>query len=420
MTNSSLTKHRDSHLALVKWFWGGFIAILLIGVLIALFATIRGGKQWVEATLEQANELPKSWTEVIQVTLSGEEAVYIDRTSVSHIQAKTQAWIERQRNEAQNRLLAALDQETEVIFQGALRQIPRFADWYYSLKGEYARLFYAAFDNLPDHLAQQLKQFVFQPAGTADAIDAMVNSMDAQLAAQLRQGALGLQDLLTHLVRSHRLGHDKINVHLNGQWALGDQLTERLETYVSLTPQDIARQGMATSTGVAVSAATLKKLGAMTVAKTSAKLANLKAMGALASVASKLGLKSAAKAGALSSAGTGAASGAALCAITVAGAPLAPGCALVGGAITGLAAWLLVDKAVLETEELLHRETLEEELRQALTTLRDDLRTSLKARYVGAVNTGFNYLRNGSNYPLRPTTITPTKNFVPSRAAPQG
>ena len=418
MTDYHLADRRSTGRAIGKWFWGGFIAILVVGVLLAVFATIRGGKQWIEAKLGESDELPISWTEVIQVTLSGGEAVYVERNSLPHIQSETWAWIGQRTNQMQHRFSMMLDHETKAIFQAASLNVPAFADWYYSLTGEYTRLFYAAFGNLPEYLSEQLNQLVFQPSGTADAIDRLAGTMDARLKEQLQNAAFDMQNMLVRLVRAHQVAKDEVNVRIEGEWTLGTQLAERMEAYVSLTPQDIARQGLATSAGVAASAVTAKKLGAVTVAKVSTKIAGMQSLGALTTVAAKLGLKSAAKAGgALGSAGTGAASGAALCAGTVAGAPLAPGCALVGGAVTGLAAWLLVDKAVLETEELLNREALEDELRQALLAQREELHTTLKTRYEHAVQAGFKQLRDDFDNNVRPTVTPPRKDFVPAKAA---
>lgn len=411
-------KARVSGRSMARWFWGGFITILLVAVLLALFATIRGGKQWLENTLVHDDSLPETWTEVIQVTLSGGEAVYIDRASLPAIRTQTQTWIEHRAERVQEELLAPLDSETDIIFQRACAQVPVFADWYYSLAGEYARLFYAAFGNLPDYISKQLQLHVFQPAGTAEAIDGLTAGLDASLAEKFNLAALDLQGLLMRLIREHQVNADEVNIQVGGQWALATQLAERLETYVSLGPQDIVRQGVATSAGVAASAVTMKKLGAATVSKVSAKFAAKPSLGALATAATKLGLKSATKAGGtLAGAGTGATTGAALCAGTVAGAPLAPGCALVGGALTGLATWVLVDKAVLETEELLNRETFEEELREALETQRRELITVLKERYTGAIQSSFEQIRQDFDKQVRPANTTPKKDFVPAQAA---
>ncbi len=420
MSESDLNRGNKPRHPMSRWFWGGFFAILLVGVLIAVFASIRGGKQWVETTLGETEEMPQAWTEVIQVILSGEEAVYLDKASVPRIQSQAQAWIKRRQDQAQHRLMQTLDHQSQAIFREATLRLPIFADWYYSLTGEYARLFYAAFGNLPDYLSQRFNQLVFEPAGTAEAIDHLVGNLDARLVEQLHHAARDFHGLLADLVRAHRLTEDQVNIRLEGQWALGTQLAEHLETTLALTPQDIARQGIATSAGAAVSAATVKKLGAVTVAKASTKIASKPSLWALGSVASKLGLKTLAKAGGtLGSAGTGAASGAVLCAGTVVGAPLATGCALIGGAVTGLATWLLVDKAVLETEELLSRETFEAELRQALVAQGDELNMALKSRYENVLQAGFNQLRYDFNSKIRPTNTAPKKDFVPAEAAQQ-
>ena len=59
------------------------------------------------------------------------------------------------------------------IFAAADKQVPVFADWYYSLTGEYVRLINAAFGDLSAFLAEKLDELVFAPAGTAQAIDAL-------------------------------------------------------------------------------------------------------------------------------------------------------------------------------------------------------------------------------------------------------
>lgn len=410
---------RPNH-SLSNWFWGGFIAFLLTGALIATFATIRGGKQWMATTLGNAHDLPKNWTEAIQVTLSGGETVFINATSVPHIEARTQAWLKHQSREMQNRWIATINRETQTIYQQASSKVPAFADWYYSLWGEYARLFYAAFANLPDYLSQQLQQQVFQPAGTTEAIDALTRRLDTRLTRQLHANAADFTKLLTTLVRSQSLVQNEITLDLRGQWALGNQLTDLLNHYASMSPEDFARQGAAISAGATVSAVALKKLGAMTVAKSSTKLMATKSLDALAPLAVKLGLKTAAKTGgSLGGASAGAVSGAALCTASIGGAPLAPGCALLGGAATGIATWLLVDKTVLEAQEFLNRDAFEHELHQTLAEMRDELRTTLEAHYTHLIQENFSRLRSSPRHSVRPIAPAkvPKKVFVPAWAS---
>lgn len=408
---------RDPEKNVSKWFWGGFITILLLGVLIALFSAIRGGKQWAESILVEAENQPESWVKVIRVTLSGGESIFIDSQSVVQIRERTQTWTEERFDQIKSELFSTLDNQTETIFENALKNIPAYTDWHYSLKGEYSRLLYAAFADLPTYLSEKLLEIVFQPAGTIQAIDELTKDMDNQLSSSVRLATLDLQSFLTQLVRSHQVESQNVQIDLDGQWTLGTQLAENLGDIITLKPQDFARQGLATSAGAAVSAATVKKLGATTVAKASSQLAGKSSFGALASMATKLGLKSAAKTGGtMAGAGTGAASGAALCTGTIAGAPLAPGCALIGGALMGLTTWMLVDKAVLETEELLNRDEFEQQLNHTLRIQRDELLATMKVRLENALQTSSAQIHGILDHQVRPLKTAPQKDFVPALA----
>jgi hypothetical protein len=397
-----------------QWFWSGFVAVVLVGLLITLFAAIRGGKQWVEARLGRS-ELPPAWTEVVRVTLSGGQTVYLESAALLRVRAQIRNRIEARRGEAQQILSEKLEAELNRVFVHASQGLPAFVDWYYSLAGEYTRLFHAAMGDLAAYLEQQVDELVFRPAGTTDAIDELAGELDRATAQELRRAARDVHEQIIELISGDRPALEHMEVRVSGEWDLGKQLGEHLEPYLSLGPTDIARQGLATSAGVAASAVVAKKLGSVTVAKVAAKIG---AKTSLASVAAKLGVKSAAKAGGtLGGVGAGAATGGAVCAGTVLGASIAPACALVGGAVTGLAVWLMVDKAAIEAEEYLHREDLERELKQTLAEQREDLHWALRRRCVDGVSAAFDGLLEGLESGMQPAPITPKKDFVPARAA---
>ncbi len=408
-----MTRSRTS---LSRWFWAGFLSILVAGVLALLFAGIRAGKQWADLALSQAKDLPPAVTEVIRVTLTGGDALYVAAEAVPKIQAETRAWLEHRRQALQEPLGEVVDRETERIFRAASDQVPVFADWYFSLSGEYARLFHAAVGDLPDHIAAQLQRLVFDPANTASALEAMAGLLDERITGGFRETVSGLEEVVSRFVREDAVSDETATIEVAGDWNLGGQFADLLTPYLTLTGEDLVRQGAATSAGAGLAAVTAKKLGAMTVAKASAKLAAGEGAGALAAGASKLGLKSAAKLGTLGGAGAGAASGATLCAATVVGAPLAPGCALIGGAITGVATWLLVDKAVLEAEELLGRDAFEEDLRAALEAQRDELRSELRDHYRRLTDQGLDRMAEELTQHLAPSRLSPEKTFIPARA----
>ncbi|MEA3275573.1 MAG: hypothetical protein U9Q81_09870 [Pseudomonadota bacterium] len=412
MSDSDTKPKRRS---LSRWFWGGFFSVLLVGLVVTLFAAIRGGGTWLQEQLGDS-ELPPVWTKAIRVTLAPGESVYLDAAALARTRAEVLAVLGRRRGEAEKQLTHAIDQGLERIFAETDKQVPVFADWYFSLTGEYMRLFNAAFGDLAAFLAERLDELVFVPADTAQGIDDLSSHLGEASVAQVADTISDVRGLLVDLVRQSGLPEAQIRV--TGEWDLSAQLTTHLQPYVALTPEDIARQGVAASAGAVAAAATAKKLGSAAVATAAAKLAAKPSVGAASVLAAKLGLKSAAKAGGtLGATGTGAAAGAVLCAGTVAGAPLSPACALVGGAVSGLTAWLLVDKAVIEADEYLNRDEFEVGLREALAEQRSALRNELETRYVGGAGAVLERLGEDFETQLAPRPIEPKKDFVPAQSA---
>ncbi len=377
------------------WFWGGFLLVLSSGLLLGLFAAIREGGQWAAQQVQRTQLLPPQWKPVIRLTLEGGEVAYLAPDVASGIRRQTGHWLAHREGGVRRTMDQELEQTLDPIFDRAMGLVPAFADWYYSLSGEYLRLFHAAAGDLPAYLGERLDELVFAPAGTAAALDAALVQLDGRLAGQLRGTAGELQALLRQLVSHTAVRGESGDLKIQASWDPGEGVARSVEPYLALGATDLGRQGLATGAGVAASAAVFKKLGANTVAKVGGALAAKQSAGVLAILGSKLGLKTALKGGVLAGAGAGAAGGAGLCAGSVVGAPLAPGCALAGGVITGAAAWVLVDKAVLETDELLHRDELERQMREALTDQREELKQTLSRHYRELAGQGFAAIGKG-------------------------
>ena len=113
---------------LPRWFWGGFIAVLLIGVLLAVFASIRGARQWATARLEATFGLPTELRRVIRVTLEGAPPLYLDQAALPGIQARAGAWLDGRREATESALVRVLDAEITAAFAAAEERIPDFAD----------------------------------------------------------------------------------------------------------------------------------------------------------------------------------------------------------------------------------------------------------------------------------------------------
>jgi len=397
-----------------NWIWAGFFIVLGMGVLLALFAGFRGAIQFAEHRAVVTEKLPPSVTAVIKVTLAGGQSVYIEPTAIEHIRTQTNDWIEARRGtEIPVTMLDTINRKVDAIFDAANQQVPAFADWYYSLSGEYVRIFHALAGNLPLYVEGKLEEVVFEPAGTHEAINALGKDLDDGLREQLQTTVISLQNYLTRLVREASVETTDSTIEIDAEWELGQQLAEQVATYMTPGHQDMLRQGVAVSAGVGLSAAAAKKIAATSAAKLSAKIATTEASGLFAVTASKLGAK------VLAGAGTGATTGATVCASSVVGAPASPACALVLGAGVGVGTWILVDMAVIEAEDLLHRETFENELRQALVDWRDELCEELRANYEHASNAAMDGLLAGLDSQLRPDPVSNNRDFIPAEAAAQ-
>lgn len=378
-----------------RWFWAGFLLCIAAGLVLALFAGVRGTAQWADRELEPSAQTPTVWSEVIQLTLHGGETLHLEPARLPLVQARTRAWIADREVEARLRLRRELAQVREDLLARTLEQVPRFADWHYSLRGEYARLLHAALGDLPHFMAERMLEHVFEPAGISASLEAWVADLDRGLERELREGALEANRLLARLAREQAAkATNTIELRVVESRALGAGLSAHLEPRLGPAPKDLARQGVAASAGAMAGAVAMKKLGLAT--------------------AGKLGLKAAS--GALAGSGGGAATGAALCGASLVAAPLVAGCALAGGIVAGIGTWVLVDKGVLEAEEHLRRAAFEAELREAIRTEFERLGSRLETHYLDALGAGFGQLRRGLDELLRPTGQTPGKTFVPARA----
>ncbi len=81
------------------WFWGGFVAVLLVGLILALFAGLRSAQRWAEAGLEQSSSVPRELKTAIAVTLSGGGSLYVAPESVPLIKGDMSKWIAGRRAE---------------------------------------------------------------------------------------------------------------------------------------------------------------------------------------------------------------------------------------------------------------------------------------------------------------------------------
>jgi hypothetical protein len=388
------------------WFWGGFFAVLILGLVLAGLAGLRAGSHWLEDRLGRAG-LPVPVRAAVKVTLAGGEALYLDPGQLAQLRAELQRDLAVQGEALAQRVREASTHAVATAFAPAYDRVPDFADWYYSLAGEYGRLWHALAGGVADYLAGRLEALVIEPSGLAQRLDELPAELSGLASEQTRALAAAFEGRLLERLRALASEPQPVRVEVSGEWDVAGVAAE-VGQAVALGPADFARQAAATSAGAATGAVLAKKLGAATVAKTGAKLAGS---------AAKVGLKSAAKMGVgAGSAASGAAAGAAFCTATVAGAPLAPACALLGGVATGVATWVLVDEAVLATDEYFNRAQFEEALRHSLAESQAELADAFAEQQLRVMDGVIDRLASGLDALVRPVPAPP-KDFVPVQAA---
>ena len=228
-------------------------------------------------------------------------------------------------------------------FEAVYAQIPTFLDFHYSVIGEYVELAAAA----SPLVTSRLEKMLVEDTELGPRMDAAVADIGAAADGQI-------QWLLSRL-----------RGRLQDGLQLGDQEVQELAELARLTHEDmlqrfgasaIALRGSgATVGGVAVGAALAKVLGP----KVAAKLA-VKAAGKVAIKASGAG------GAALTGAAFGTLCGPAVVICAPAGA--------IGGALAG---WVIVDKAIVETDEWFNRDEFEREIVSVLDAERLRIREEL-------------------------------------------
>ena len=346
-----------------RGFWLGFLGVILVLALGAGFALLKGGRQ---LATQAGSVAPVAVQKLLYVVLNGRRYV-VPEASREDLSLALREQLETEQQHQEQWLEAHIDSAVEAAFAPVHDRVGDFADWYYSLTGEYLRYAHAIGGDMSDYLREKLRETLFVPAALDANVDNMFDALNAEITARLKQSGGRLSENLALVLEAHarplRPGEPLIGDTLD----LDALLTGRL----AVTARDIDRQLFsalaATGTGVAVA----KGLGAVVMKKTLAKVAGTKTFGLAASLLGKLAAKTAVKGGGVLA---GAGSGAALC------APSGPG-AVVCGAVGGLIAWLVTDKMAIELDEALNRDEFEADIHAAIDAQQKALKAQLRQVY---------------------------------------
>lgn len=303
----------------------------------------------------------RDWTPAPQVSVQlGTEHYRVDAAGAESLEAFSRHYFSTGTAAARTALQDELNASVARAFDEVRGRLPEFADWYYSLGGEYSRLSMAALARLElaedGYVARRVAEILFPEAEWEAALARLSADATAGLQAQgdaLREG------WLAELAR--RLEPDRVPAPLNE-----DSTTPA----VAFRPAAFAAALQAQEEEIFAA-----RLGLSTVAAggVAARVAWQSAAARRAAVAGRAASGRIAGRG-LGRAGTAASGGLAACG---AAGPYALGCAVVAGAL----AWLATDWALLRVDEALHRETLLAALEHGLAEVEQQVQAAMLAAH---------------------------------------
>ena len=335
-----------------KGFWGTLITLLIIVGSIEMYGAL---------TLHQ--DLKQSLSQDLDKTQAEQNASKHNHETSEDISSM---WRTRLINEAFQSVAQeykAFNQNLRIQIKASFTQsrqkldqrVDDWADWYFSVIGEYARLGHLGAQalgksSLDEYMLEQLSERVFGPAEVFEDLQALNQKIQSQYAEQHRAVISHLQSFLARQQAESQTEKEKKLV--NSRFVYVKQLNH----VSTISPLALASK-LGALGGVKMG---LKYLGSRSavklvssgLAKGGAKVAagGLAKGGGkvLAGGAAKVGVKAGIKAGAHGSSLASGVSATVLCAPLGLIAPLC-------GVTAGVATWFAVDKAVVEIDEMLNR-----------------------------------------------------------------
>lgn len=274
-----------------------------------------------------------------------------DPNARAALKASLDAQLQQVRIQEQSRASASTDAAIDALFAQAENGVEGYLDWYFTVIGEYERLGATLAGRSAESMREELERRVFGEAFSSRLEQASRDiATDSQ--ARIAQSA----------------------VDLGVQVKSGIQSKPCLVGAIDLPAlRGIERDAVRASTaavggGIVAIASGLLARRAATAATT--KTASKRVFQGAASLAGRVVTK---RAGSTLVAAVG---GAALC------GPLAPLCALAAGAV----AWITLDKAFIEIDELRFRDEMRAEILESLRTQKVELASQLRALHGAAID----------------------------------
>jgi len=298
-----------------------------------------------------------------------------DPTTRSALVATLSQELDRTRIQVRESADRRIDAELDALFARIAPGVDAYLDWYFTVIGEYERLAALATGGFVALMGEQLERHLFEDTGFAGHLEAMDDRIR-------RDSIRALADATGRLDREAgaRVAGNPCALSGLDLAPLGGAVLD-LSALADLD-RDGLRAATALGGGAAAGAVAAKLLAKQTGAAVAAKVAATKGFQAAAGLAGKVAAK---KGGSIL---LSAAGGAALCSP---GGPAAAIC----GVLAGAAAWLAVDKAMVEIDEARLREAMRGEILQALEEQRPALALALKARHAAMIDATAGQIQGG-------------------------
>ena len=254
-------------------------------------------------------------------------------------------------SKAKSEINTLIDQKIDAVFDPVFGQIPKVADFHYSVTGEYSEIIAA----LGGEMGNRVQEILFTQVGFESNLQSEFTAI-TNISQEKISDAMG-----------------RVNANIQNKIGLSNDDMNILTKTLRLTIQDVKNRfsGLAYST---------IRGGGVTLGLTAAGTVLSKTMGKklAVKVAAKTSVKISAKAGGvLGGAGTAAS-------ICAAGGPVAAAACGVAG---GVAAWFAVDKFIVEIDEHFNRDGFEQELRSMVYEQKQKIKNGLKNSYSAVLTT---------------------------------
>jgi uncharacterized membrane protein len=245
----------------------------------------------------------------------------------------------------------SIDIQIDKLYQPVFEQIPKFVDKHYTVSGEYQEIFAYLFGNI----SKDIEEIFFKNSGFESEFNSTIDQIIFDSNKIIKNY---ISSINSEVAQDLRLNIDELKVfHSFANFPIED-LKQRFQTEITLL-----RTGGVISAGIAGSLFA-KMIGKKIAGKMASKVAIKSGSKVLASVSS-------ASAGAI----TGGAIGSAVPVVgTGAGA-------VVGGLISGITAWFITDKIVIEVDEYINRNEFQQELTEKIIIQKKELKNTIKHSY---------------------------------------